>query len=304
MHINRKGPGSRRIGVRVRFSQAVRWLLLALGGAAMLLPFADMLIGALRTPMELLARPIPYWPATPAWGNFARVLVETPMLLWLGNSLLVSLFVTLVQLATSVTAGFALAKYQFPGRNLVLRLVLAAQMIPFFLLVVPVFLILRAWPLTGGNNLLGQGGTGLLSGYAALILPFAVSWYGIFLMRQFILGVPDPLLDAARLDGASELRVLAQIVLPLIRPALATLAVFVFVYQWNEIIWTMTVTRIAPGLQTAPVGIYLMRGAFDDVTQQPLQQAAVAISTAPVLILFLLLQRHYVRGASLAGIKG
>ena len=270
----------------------------------MLLPFADMLIGALRTPSELLARPMRYWPATPAWGTFARVFAETPMLLWLGNSLVVSAAVTLIQLATSVTAGFALAKYRFPGRELVLRLVLAAQMVPFFLLVVPAFLILRAWPLAGGNDWVGQGGTGLLGGYAALVLPFAVSWYGIFLMRQFILGVPDALLDAARLDGASELRVLLQVVLPLVRPALATLAIFVFVYQWNEIIWTMTVTRVAPGLQTAPVGIYLLRGAFDDATQQPLQQAAIAISTAPVLILFLLLQRHYVRGASFGGVKG
>lgn len=270
----------------------------------MLIPFADMLIGALRVPAELLARPMPYWPATPAWGNFKLVFVETPMLLWLGNSLLVSLAVTFIQLITSVMAGFALAKYRFPGREMVLRLVLAAQMVPFFLLVVPVFLILRAWPLAGGNDWLGHGGGGLLSGYAALILPFTVSWYGIFLMRQFILGVPDALLDAARLDGASELRVLAQIVLPLIRPALATLAIFVFVYQWNEIIWTMTVTRVYPGLQTAPVGIYLMRGAFDDVTQQPLQQAAIAISTVPVLLLFLFLQRHYVRGASRGGVKG
>jgi multiple sugar transport system permease protein len=281
----------------------LRYALLTLGAIAMLLPFVDTLIGALRTPSDLLARPPIYWPSNPAWHNFARVFTELPMGLWLANSALVTATITAIQLLTSAMAGFALAKYRFRGRDLLLRLVLAAQMVPFFLLVVPIFLLIRLWPLAGGNDLLGQGGTGLLGGYAALILPFAVSWYGIFLMRQFMLAIPDALLDAARIDGASELRILFQVVLPLARPALATLAIFVFIYQWNEIIWTMTVTRAAPSLQTVPVGIYLLRSAFDDPAQQSLQQAAIAVGTAPVLLLFAFLQRYYRRGVALSGLK-
>lgn len=282
--------------MRIRPVAVLRTTFLTLGAAAMLLPFADTLIGALRTPADLLARPPAYFPTHPAWDNFARVFRELPMGLWLANSALVTFCVTALQLLTSAMAGFALAKYRFAGRDAVLRIVLAAQMVPFFLLVIPIFLIVRFWPLAGGNDLLGQGGAGLLGSYAALILPFSVSWYGIFLMRQFMLRIPDALLDAARIDGASELRILFQIVLPLALPALATLGIFVFVYQWNEIIWTMTVTRAAPSLQTVPVGIYLLRSAFDDPARQSLQQAAIAVSTAPVLLLFILMQRFW-RGA-------
>jgi multiple sugar transport system permease protein len=226
------------------------------------------------------------------------------MLRWLFNSAVVTLSVTAIQLTTSTLAGFALAKYRFLGRALLIRLVLAAQIMPFFLLVVPIFLVIRFWPLAGGNDWLGQGGTGFLGSYLGLILPFAVSWYGIFLMRQFMLAVPDELLDAARIDGASELRILLRIVVPLVAPALVTLGMFVFIYQWNEIIWTMTLTRASPDLQTVPVGIYLLRNAFDDVGQQGLQQAAIAVSTAPVLVLFLLLQRFYLRGAVSSGLTG
>ena len=282
----------------------IRYALLTLGAIAMLLPFLDMAIGAVRTPAELLARPLVYWPRDPSWNNFVRVFTELPMLRWLFNSAVVTLSVTAIQLTTSTLAGFALAKYRFPGRALLIRLVLGAQILPFFLLVVPIFLVIRFWPLAGGNDWLGQGGTGFLGSYLGLILPFAVSWYGIFLMRQFMLAVPDELLDAARIDGASELRILLRIVVPLVAPALVTLGMFVFIYQWNEIIWTMTLTRASPDLQTVPVGIYLLRSAFDDVGQQGLQQAAIAVSTAPVLVLFLLLQRFYLRGAVSSGLTG
>ncbi len=282
----------------------IRYTLLTLGAVAMLLPFLDMAIGALRTPAELLSRPLVYWPRDPSWHNFARVFSELPMLRWLFNSAVVTLCITAIQLVTSTMAGFALAKYRFRGKALLIRLVLAAQILPFFLLVVPIFLVIRFWPLAGGNDVLGQGGTGFLDSYLALILPFAVSWYGIFLMRQFMLAVPDELLDAARIDGASELRILLRIVVPLVTPALVTLGMFIFIYQWNEIIWTMTVTRASPDLQTVPVGIYLLRGAFDDVAQQGLQQAAIVVSTAPVLLLFLVLQRFYLRGAVSSGLTG
>ncbi len=284
--------------------QALRWAVLLLAAATTLLPFVDTLLGALRTPAELLARPPVYWPRTPAWSNFARAFSELPMARWMLNSLLVTGAATALQLLTSAAAGFALAKYRFPGRDRVFGLVLGAQVFPFFLLLIPVFFVMRYWPLAGGNDVLGQGGHGLLGSYAALVLPFGVSWYGIFLMRQFMLVLPDELLDAARMDGASELGLFTRIALPLMTPALATLGLFVFVYQWNEVLWTMTVTQSAPALQTVPVGIYLLRGAFDDVSQQGVQQAALVISVLPLLVLFVLLQRFYVRGLMLGGVKG
>jgi multiple sugar transport system permease protein len=110
--------------------------------------------------------------------------------------------------------------------------------------------------------------------------------------------VPDELLDAARIDGAGEGRILWSVVLPLVRPALVTLGVFVFVYHWNEVIWTLTVTRAVPELQTAPIGIHLMRGAFENEREQSLQQAAIVITVLPTIVLFLALQRFYVRSLS------
>jgi multiple sugar transport system permease protein len=282
----------------------VRYGLLVFGALVMILPFIDMVVGALRTPAERLARPPVYWPQTPQWENFARAFTELPMVAWLVNSLLVTSAITAIQLGTSALAGFALAKYQFHGRDLVLRFVLIAQIFPFFLFIIPMFFILRYWPLAGGNDWMGQGGTGLLDGYAALILPFVVSWYGVFLMRQFMLTIPDELLDAARIDGAGEFGLFWRIALPLARPALVTLGLLVWIYHWNEVIWTMTVTRSAPELQTVTVGIHLLRSEFFDERNQSLQQAALAVSVVPVVLLFLGLQRFYVRGLTMGSLKG
>ena len=282
----------------------LKYGLLGLGAFLMLAPFADMFLGALRTPAERLSQPPVYWPRDPQWVNFSRVFTELPMLRWMLNSIFLTLVITFLQLLTSAMAGYALAKYRFRGRDFLFRSVLGAQMFPFFLFLIPVFFILRYFPLAGGNSILGIGGTGFLNTYAAIILPFAVTWYGIFLMRQFFIGLPDELIDAARLDGAGEFRIFFVIALPLILPGLATLGIFVFVYQWNEVIWTMTVTRTAPDLQTIPVGIYLLRGAFIDQASLSLQQAALAISILPVMITFLFLQRYYVRGLTAGAVKG
>ena len=281
-----------------------KYVVLTLGAVLMLAPFFDMFIGALRTPAERLAMPQPYWPSDPQWGNYLRVFTELPMGNWLFNSVYTTFVITFVQLLTSAMAGFALAKYRFRGRDFLFRSVLGAQMFPFFLFLIPVFFILRYFPLAGGNDLFGIGGFGFLNSYTAIILPFAVTWYGIFLMRQFFMGLPDELMDAARLDGCNEFRIFFQIALPLVLPGLVTLGIFIFVYQWNEVIWTMTVTRTAPDLQTVPVGIYLLRGAFIDQSTQSLQQAALAISIAPVIVVFLFLQRFYIRGLTAGAIKG
>ena len=294
---------ARRARIRRRAISWTKYAALTLGAALMLLPFADMFIGALRGPADVFANPPRYFPAEPQWGVYARVFRELPMGTWYLNSILVTLTITAIQILTSTMAGYALAKFEFPGRNGFFRLVLGAQMFPFFLFIIPIFFILRFAPLMGGNDWAGQGGQGLLGTYAALILPFAITWYGVFLMRQFFLGVPDALIEAARVDGASEYTIFFRLVLPLVKPAVATLALFSFVYHWNEFIWTMTVTRTAPDLQTLPVGIFLLEGAFSDLDQKSLQQAALAVSIVPVAVVFLLLQRFYVSSQVASGVK-
>ena len=288
----------------MRLATIVKYLLLSAGAVMMVVPFLDMFLGALRTPAEQLAIPQVYWPKDPQWHNFARVFTELPMARWITNSVIVTLVITALQMTTSALAGFALAKYRFAGSRLLLSGVLGAQMFPFFLLIIPVFFLLRFVPLAGGNDLFGNGGNGLLGSYTALILPFAVTWYGVFLRRQFFMSVPDEIIDAARIDGAGEFRIFATIALPLVRPGLATLAIFVFIYQWNEVIWTMTVTRSAPQLQTLPVGIYLLRGAFSDLSAESLQRAAICVSVIPIMVVFLALQRSYIRGLTAGSVKG
>lgn len=282
----------------------LKYGFLIVGAALMVLPFLDMLLGALRTPAERLARPPVYWPQTPQWENFVRVFTELPMARWTLNSVVTTFSITALQVVTSAMAGYALAKFQFWGRHATFRFVLGAQMFPFFLFIIPIFFILRYFPLVGGNDLLGAGGMGFLNSYVALILPFAISWYGVFLMRQFFMNVPDELMDAARIDGAGEFYIFFRIMLPLVLPGLATLTIFVFIYHWNEVIWTITVTRTAPELQTIPAGIYLLRGAFREEATQSMQQAAVFISILPVMVVFLFLQRFYVRGLTAGSVKG
>jgi multiple sugar transport system permease protein len=286
-------PGRGHRARRLSWS-VLKYALLALGAGLMVLPFADMFIGALRSPADVYAVPPRYWPSDPQWGVYARVFEELPMARWFLNSVLVTTVITALQVATSTLAGYALAKYRFRGRDWIAAGVVGAQMFPFFLFIIPIFFILRFAPLMGGNDILGQGGAGLLGTYAALVLPFIVTWYGVFLMRQFFSGIPDDLMEAARLDGASEFQIFRRVMLPLVKPAVATLTVFAFVYHWNEFIWTMTVTRAAPELQTLPVGIFLLEGQFEDLDQKSLQQAALAVSILPVIVVFLGLQRMFV----------
>ena len=295
-------PGARRRMLR-GLGSGFKYGFLGLGALVMVLPFVDMFVGALRSPADVFATPPRYWPRDPQWNVYGRVFAELPMLRWLLNSVVVTVTITAVQVLTSTTAGYALAKYSFRGNGTIFRLVMGAQMFPFFLFIIPIFFLLRFAPLMGGNDLAGQGGSGLLGTYAALVLPFVVTWYGVFLMRQFFLTIPDDLMDAARLDGASEYRIFRSIMLPLVKPAIATLTLFSFVYHWNEFIWTMTVTRVAPDLQTLPVGIYLLSGAFENLDQKALQQAALAMSILPVIIVFLLLQRMFVAANLSSGVK-
>ena len=286
-----------------RLGGGLKYMALALGALVTILPFADMFVGALRSPADVFATPPRYFPSEPQWGVYARVFRELPMGTWMFNSVVVTLTITALQVATSTTAGYALARYRFRGADTVFRMVMGAQMFPFFLFIIPIFFILRFVPLMGGNDIAGQGGAGLLGTYAALVLPFVVTWYGVFLMRQFFLTIPEDLAEAARLDGASEWRIFRSIMLPLVKPAIATLTLFSFVYHWNEFIWTMTVTRTAPDLQTLPVGIYLLQGAFEDLDQKALQQAALAVSILPVVAVFTLLQRLFVSADIATGVK-
>ncbi len=214
-----------------------------------------------------------------AWGR-------GKFLLAFANSTLVALAVTSFQIITSALAGYALARLKFKGRELLLLIVLATLVIPFQLLVIPVFLVLK-W----GN---------LINTYWALILPTAANGFGIFLLRQYFQSIPVELEEAAAIDGANRLQILLQVMLPLARPALVTLFLFTFIGEWNDLFKPLVFTT-RPELRTVQLALAEFQEQFTN--NWPLLMAAVTIATLPVILLFLVGQRQFIRGIATTGIK-
>ncbi len=214
-----------------------------------------------------------------AWsrGHFPRAFA---------NSTIVALGVTALQIITSALAGYALARFQFWGQNIILLIIIATLVIPFQLLVIPIFFVLK-WG-------------GLINTYWALILPTAANGFGIYLMRQYFLSIPFELEEAASLDGANRLQILAYIMLPLSRPALITLFLFTFIGEWNDLFKPLVFTT-KPQLQTVQLALASFQEQF--TSNWPLMMAAVVITTIPVVILFLLGQKQFIQGVGSTGIK-
>ncbi|MEA4882334.1 MAG: carbohydrate ABC transporter permease [Clostridia bacterium] len=278
-------------------------ILLVLLAATMVLPFAWLALSALKTRAELVAAPPVWVPKVPQWRNFKAAVTEVPLGRYYLNSFIVAGGISVSVVITSAMAGFALSKYSFPGRDLIFRGILATMMLPSFLFIIPVYYMMRHMPFAGGNNWLGQGGGGLLHSRLALILPFAVSAWGVFLMRQFMIGIPDSIIDAARIDGASEARILWSIIMPATRPALVTVGIYTFISQWNNLFWPLVVATSAPELSTLTVGLKMLETSFDPNRNAHLVLAGLTLGILPVMAIFASLQRYYVRGITMSGVK-
>lgn len=253
----------------------------------MVFPFVWMMIASLMTAGEIQLRPPVWLPATPQFNNYAELVDSIPIARLYFNSLFTSGIIVFGVLLSSSLAGFAFAKYRFPGREFLFYLILATMMIPFFVTLIPVFFIVRQ--------------LGWIDTYQGLVIPGLTSAYGIFLMRQFMITVPDEIIDAARIDGASELSIYWRIVLPLIKPALATLGTFVFIGAWNNFLWPLLVLN-SRELMTLPLGINSLRSLYADNTN--LLMAGTAVSVLPMLFVFIYLQRYFIQGIALTGLKG
>ena len=266
---------------------ALKYLVLVGGAFIMVFPFVWMLIASLMTAGEIQLRPPVWLPATPQFNNYAELVDSIPIARLYFNSLFTSGIIVFGVLLSSSLAGFAFAKYRFPGREFLFYLILATMMIPFFVTLIPVFFIVRQ--------------LGWIDTYQGLVVPGLTSAYGIFLMRQFMITVPDEIIDAARIDGASELSIYWRIVLPLIKPALATLGTFVFIGAWNNFLWPLLVLN-SRELMTLPLGINSLRSLYADNTN--LLMAGTAVSVLPMLFVFIYLQRYFIQGIALTGLKG
>jgi multiple sugar transport system permease protein len=193
------------------------------------------------------------------------------------------------------------AKRKFPGRDAIFVVFLATMMVPPQVTMIPNYLILQHIPFFGGNDFFGNGGHGMLDSYWGLILPGCVSAFGIFLLRQFMQSIPDDLLDAARIDGASEFRVYSRIMLPLCKPVLAATAIFTFMAAWEDFLWPLIILS-DPNKFTAPLGLALF--VQKNQTDWGLLLAGSVIATLPMVVVFIIFQRQFVQGVAMSGVKG
>lgn len=258
-----------------------------LGGLAMLVPFLWMVLTSLRTDQEAFAVP-PRILTAPQWHNWADAWRIAPFGRFFFNSAFVSLCVTVGSLTLNSLAAFGFAKYDFKGRNALFLCLLATLMIPYQVTMIPSFLLLKslAW----------------LDRYPGLIVPGLASAFGIFFLRQTMLTIPDDYLDAARLDGASEYGIFARVVVPLAKPAIATLAVFTFLGSWNDFLGPLIVVK-SDEMRTLPLAISAL-SAGHYVASWPLLMAGASFVVIPVLLVYLFAQRYFVEGIALGGLKG
>jgi multiple sugar transport system permease protein len=260
---------------------------LATIAAITLAPLAWMVAVSLMTPGEASAFPPPLVPARPTLANYRELFAHAGMGRYLANSVGLSLAVTLVSLAFNVAAGYAFAKLAFAGRERWFKLLLGALVIPSQVAMVPLFLLLKD--------------LGLVNSYAGVIVPAMASIFGIFLVRQYALSIPDELIEAARIDGASEFTIFRVVVLPLLKPIVVTLAVFTLLGTWNDFMWPLIVLS-DQALYTLPVALASL--SREHVQDNELMMAGAVLTTLPVLVLFIALQRYYIQGLMLGSVKG
>lgn len=225
-------------------------------------------------------------------GNWGR---------YFSNSAFITVIATFVSLVTNSVAGYAFARLHFKGRHILFSFSLIGMMVPMQVIMIPVFLQIRAIPLAGGNNILGVGGTGLLNNIWGIIVPLLAGPFGVFMCKQFYESFPSSLDEAAKVDGCSSIRTYFSIYLPLSKPVLATLAILKATDSWNQYTWPLVITNSDDG-RTVQLALSMFRGS--NVIDWNLLMAATILICIPVLVLFLALQKYYVQGIVTSGIKG
>ena len=284
---------------RKRVTKIALTALLAFISLMMIVPFVWMVLTSLRADFEFGGADA-ILPADPQWSNYPRALRNAPFLTYARNSLTIAVVHTLMTLVLGSTAGYALAKLPFRGRNIALMLFVGSMMIPMYTTVIPQFLIVRFMALFGGNDIFGQGGSGWLNTWWALLIPGGLSAFMVFMFRQFYVGLPNELMEAARIDGLGEFGIYARIMTPQIKPALLTVTLMTFEGSWNNFLWPLLVTT-RDDQRVIQVGLSTFR--LQNTTQWNLLMAGTTMSALPMIILFLALQRYFVSGFTTAGIK-
>jgi multiple sugar transport system permease protein len=267
-------------------ARGTKWVALIGGAVLVLLPFAWMIGTSFKPESDVFGYPLRLQPTHPTFSNYVSIWHQLPFARLLVNSVIFAGGVTVISVFFDSLAAYALARLRFPGRTIAFYLVLATLMVPFQVTLIPLF------------NLVFQ--LHWLNTYQGLIVPRATSAFGIFLLRQFFVSIPRELDEAARVDGASEWHIYSRIMLPLAKPALATLAVFYFMNNWNDFLWPLVIAT-STSHENLPAGLTLFSGQY--VIQHGVLMAGAVITLLPLAVAFLLAQRYFVRGIATTGIK-
>ncbi|MCD6553922.1 MAG: carbohydrate ABC transporter permease [Anaerolineae bacterium] len=273
-----------------RVSQALNRTLLHLilvgGAVTMVMPFVWMLSSSLKTNLEVFHIPPTFIPTVPQWHNYVDIFKVVPYGRWFLNSVIIAVTQTVLYLFVASLAGFTFARMRFPGREAIFTLYLATLMVPGQVTLIPKFLLMKQLH--------------LINTYAAVILPGIFNAYGVFLLRQFLMTLPDSLEEAAILDGASYFRIYWNIILPLAGPALATLGLFGFMGAWNDFLWPLIVIN-SDHMKPLSVGLASFHGLYE--TNWPYLMAASTVALVPIILIFTAAQKYFVQGIALTGLK-
>ncbi len=286
-HADYAGAARRNRSIRLGKGVAA-YAVLTLFAVIAIGPFLYLLSPSFRQGYDLFTFPPKWLPSSLYLGNFSMLIHQTSYLRWGLNTLIFATSVTLITLVIDTLAGYAFARLHFPGRSALFALVLTTLMIPTAVIVAPLYIIVShfpSWTHAGVNT------------YPGMILPMVCTPLGVFMMRQFMSTLPEGLVEAARLDGASELQILRKIVLPLMKPAIVVLGIFTFMSQWVNFLWPLVITS-TDSMKTLTVGIASLQGQF--VTNWGVISAASVATMVPIIIVFLIFQRWFVQ-ASMAG---
>jgi multiple sugar transport system permease protein len=268
-----------------RIQQWIAGLVLTLGGLLVAIPFIWMILSAFKPESEVLQLTPTLWPETFTTENFIYLFENMNFAVYLKNTIIIVLF-SFVGLFFNAMAGYAFAKYKFKGRDKLFFLVLATMMIPGQVTMIPVYLILNQM--------------GLTNTMAGVVLPGLIGAFSIFLFRQFMSTIPDELLEAARLDGASEFRVFMQLIFPISKPIMAVQGILTFIGGWNSFLWPLIIAN-DESLYTLSVGLSLLKGQYGG--NYALQMAGSTFMVVPIVIIFIIFQKHIIEGYTISGMK-
>lgn len=276
------------------------YFVLVLCALVMVLPFYWSLITSLRPKEEILKLPVTWFPSRFTAEHYAYVFETIPFWNMLGNSLITTGVGLFTNLFFGSMAAYAFSKIRFSGHKVIFNILLSSMMIPGVITLIPTFFVLLRFPLAGGNNIVGQGGIGFYDNLAAVILPGAIGVYGIFFMRQFFASLADDMAESARMDGAGEFIIFFRIYLPLVVPGLLTLGIFTFQSGWNNFMWPNIVLQ-SPENQLLTMAFKFFKTPTQ-VDYGPLMAVSLLMSV-PILLLYIFMQRYFVQGVALGGVK-